>query len=89
MKPEQIIALTRLINRTLAALPDSLQERKSVLNDLLALTPTHWRHRGEIASLLLDLDDVARHTERAQLKFTTLLASPPARPSRDGNGGQS
>lgn len=68
-------ALARVIDRDLERIPDSMSGRKQYLRDLLAITPTSWKQRAKIASLLIDL----HNHERAQLalsqEFKKLLES--------------
>jgi hypothetical protein len=72
-------ALARLIDRSLAGLPDSFRERKELLNDLLTLTPISWPQRRTVSGMLLNLHDHERSTEVAQLKFKELLGHTPAK----------
>lgn len=79
-------ALRRQINRQLNTLPDSIGERKEVLADLMALTPTKWPERRMIANLLLSIHDHELFVERAQLQFSELLSG--GNLSGDGQGGK-
>lgn len=65
-------ALTRIIERSLTALPDSLEQRKQVLRDLLTITPNQFPHRQKISGLLFDLQT----HERNQCEFLSLLQKP-------------
>lgn len=61
--------LDKFVAHTIAALPDSLHLRKTVLITLLAVLPREYPRRSEIKLLLANL-----HAHEAdQLKFRELL----------------
>jgi hypothetical protein len=81
--PDQAEALQRVCERVIAALPDSLSERKQVLHDLLILNPRRSSLREQIQAMLIHLHD----HERAQLNFATLLAPTSKAQNESHNGG--